>query len=408
MSTALHTSIIDHASAPAAAIAPKSRGWEMNVGPLAVGNRGTKVMPQFLIGGHVGNFSVEAGLHDVRDGIHAIARAGAGISLQATGHSINELHESLQCDTNGIRQALDMSKRSVISSTKMIGKILGMTKEELEGNLQGEDEISQVATPKLRPMSLKVDADVHLGMSVHVCLGWPDKEGYRMVGVGAEIDAGVDVEGKIFAGRHKSKETAKIRIGVANFTFTYIFPIRAIRPPCARCAGTGKKGTTGMSPLCADCNGKGYEKYSAVPVHASKKEGTEDSTDDASRLRSIDKDGEQDAAVDMNQSCGMENADKHDATDDMSTTCDTEEAEAECKKDASDGMSTACDTEETGKQAAADEMSTSCDMEEVEGEGKKVATDDMAQPCGTKKFGETVASKVAQFGLPTPACDTID
>jgi hypothetical protein len=225
--------MIDHASAPAAAIAPASRGWEVNVGALAVGNRGVKLRPKCSIGGHVGNFSAEAGLHDVRDGIHVIAKAGAGISVQATGHSINELHESLQCDTTGIRQALDKSKRIVSSSTKSIGKILGMTKEELEGNLQGEDEISQVATPKRRPMSLKVDAEVNLGMSAHVCLGWTDKEGYRMVGVGADVSCGVDVEGKIFAGRHKSKETAKIRIGVANFTFTYIFPIRAIRPPCA-------------------------------------------------------------------------------------------------------------------------------------------------------------------------------
>merc|ERR1719491_809144 len=110
-------------------------------------------------------------------------------------------------------------------------------------------------------MTLKVEADTGFGLSGTACMGWRDTQGYRMVGVGLSGKALVSISGKVFAGRHTSKETAKIVLGVMNFTFEYVFPLRCIRARCARCGGSGRRGD-GLKAIlkCTSCNGKGYTK----------------------------------------------------------------------------------------------------------------------------------------------------
>jgi hypothetical protein len=243
--------------------AVRDRGWEVNAGMLAVGNEGIRLKPQMLVGARVGNFSAEAGLRDVRDGICMVAKAEAAMAVEATGHSIAELHETIKVDTIGFREALDITKRIFSSSAGRIAKALGVSKEELESNLEGETECIE---PGYRPMSLKVEVELSDGGEMTICLGWTDTQGYRMVGSGMELDSGMVAGYKLFAGRHKSKETAKIIIGVNNFTFQYIIPLRRIGTPCAHCGGIGKKGigTNAQKELtqfsCKSCEGKGYQK----------------------------------------------------------------------------------------------------------------------------------------------------
>jgi len=247
-----------HASAPVVSAPSGHRGWEVNAGLLAVGSEGIHIRPQCLVGARVGNFSAEAGLRDLRDGICVVAKAEAAMAVEATGHSVAELNETIKCDTIGFRQALDKTKNVLIKSVDKIADRLGMSKEELQSSLEGETESAE---PAYRPMSLRVEVDIDVGAEMKVCLGWTDTQGYRMVGFGVDAAAVAEIGGKLFAGRHKSKETAKIRIGIANFTFEYIIPIRQIRTPCAHCSGTGKRGS-GMNAFfsCASCKGKGYQK----------------------------------------------------------------------------------------------------------------------------------------------------
>lgn len=203
---------------------------------------------------------------DIRDGLSLTAKLEAAMAVQGTGRSLTELHQSIKCDTIGFREALDLSKKLITNSAEKIAEALGMSKAELESSLEGATENGD--DPQFRPMTLKVEGNVDLGIEGKICLGWRDTQGFRMVGVGAAGSVLGSVGGKVFAGRHYSKEMAKIIVGAFNFEFEYIFPIRRIGLACTACNGTGKK--SGLRALfnCAKCKGRGCENAAPLPESA--------------------------------------------------------------------------------------------------------------------------------------------
>jgi len=198
-------------------------GWEVNLGPLAFGSKGIDVKPQFKVGAQVANFSAEAGVGDIRDGLKVSAKAEAALEVATTGNSINELHDGIRCETPGFREALETAKRLMVAGAAgartQIAETLGIPEERL---------VSAMAGKQLggTPMTLKVKVDAGVGFSAKVCLGWCDTKGYNMVGVGGQAKALVSLGANIFAGRHKSGESAKVILGISNFTFEYTFPLK--------------------------------------------------------------------------------------------------------------------------------------------------------------------------------------
>merc|ERR1711871_411894 len=74
-------------------------------------------------------------------------------------------------------------------------------------------------------MELVVKAALSIGATATVCLGWEDTQGFHMVGVGGGAAAGLNVGCNIFAGKHKSGKTVKVKLGITNFEFEYVMPI---------------------------------------------------------------------------------------------------------------------------------------------------------------------------------------
>merc|ERR1712151_788466 len=107
------------------------------------------------------------------------------------------------------------------NASEQISKALGLTEEQLESVLEG----TETATPNRTPMKLKVEVEAGIGAGAHVCLGWADTQGYRMVGVGGKAAAAFSAGGKIFAGKHRSGNSVKIILGISNFNFEYILPL---------------------------------------------------------------------------------------------------------------------------------------------------------------------------------------
>merc|ERR1711974_93785 len=138
------------------------------------------------------------------------------MALVGSGHTISELHDSIRSDTIGVREA-----------------------QELESALEGTDGDA----PYRVPMTLKVEAEIGVGAGAHVCLGWKDTKGYRMVGVGGKAAAAIAAGAKVFAGKHKSGRSAKVVLGISNFSFEYTFPLGPAleADQCQKCNGTGKR-----------------------------------------------------------------------------------------------------------------------------------------------------------------------
>lgn len=266
---------------------PRGRGWEVNVGALAFGSEGLALKPQCLFGAQVGNFSAEAGLHDVRDGLKVTAKAEAAMSAKATGQSIAELHENLHFDTLGFREALDAAKKLLNSKAdRMAGvaETLGLTRERLESILHGNAE----GTSRT-PMTLVVTAEAGVGFGAHVCLGWANTKGYHMVGVGGKASIALSLSVEVFAGRHTSKRSAKILLGISNFKFEYTFPIGTEGKKCTRCNGSGKRHDGWMVSLkCPACRGTGWVSTSPAPGVADppqEYEGASSELDGSARAR---------------------------------------------------------------------------------------------------------------------------
>uniref|UniRef100_A0A7S0A7Y4 Uncharacterized protein n=1 Tax=Pyrodinium bahamense TaxID=73915 RepID=A0A7S0A7Y4_9DINO len=77
-------------------------GWELHLGPLTwrggggQGAQGVELRPQLKLGGQVGNFKVEGGFSDVRDGLRFDWGCKAFAEAEGSGRSLAELHESVR------------------------------------------------------------------------------------------------------------------------------------------------------------------------------------------------------------------------------------------------------------------------------------------------------------------------
>lgn len=205
---------------------------QLDVGPLSVDKNGIKLKPQMMLGAEITSAKVELGVGDVRDGLRVAAKAQLHVCAYSEGHSKEELHSNIHCDTPGFHSALEVAKKilgwkksgeasaghdGVEPSNEMIAESLGMSYGDLERVLSGK-----VSKEK---MTLNVQAEMGAGFSAEVRLGWCDTKGYNMVGVAGGASIGVDVSGKVFSGRHQSGQSMKVILGVMNFTFEYTFPL---------------------------------------------------------------------------------------------------------------------------------------------------------------------------------------
>lgn len=205
--------------------------WELNLGPLALGHKGMELKPQLRVGAKVGNFRADAGIHDVRDGLKVSLKASAILEVIGEGHNIDELHDSIRCETPGFREAMDSAKAllgrtsnkagSVISK---VSEIIGIGNERLEKLLAGKDEMTKKKHGNT-PLELKVKGDVGIGVTGAVCLGWCDTKGFHMVGVGGTAAAALAVGVNVFAGKHGDGTCFKLILGLSNFCFEYIIPL---------------------------------------------------------------------------------------------------------------------------------------------------------------------------------------
>lgn len=231
----------------------KSNNWSLHLGPLSLGSQGVDLKPQFKVGGHVRNFKAEAGLSDVRDGLKLAVKAQASLEVTAKGHSVAELHENIQCDTPGFREALVAAQKLLAQGAKdsaalaasglaQLAKALKTDTKTLQRLFSGtsEEEVPASAmtaaspdappsapsssSPGRPPMTLKVKASTGVGASAEVRLGWCDTKGYHMVGVGGKATAGLTAGCTVFAGRHTKGSSVKIILGFSNFQFEYTFP----------------------------------------------------------------------------------------------------------------------------------------------------------------------------------------
>ncbi|CAK0867701.1 unnamed protein product [Prorocentrum cordatum] len=260
-----------------------SRGWELSVGALSLGSSGVALKPQFKFGAQIGNFTAEAGLHDLRDGLKISAEVEAAMAVEASGMSMQEVHDSIQCDTPGFREALDAAKVFMSNTTEKfagIARSIGISKERLESALDGK-----CIGKKCTPMTLRVQAEIGAGFSAHVCLGWKDTQGFNMVGVGGKASAAVSLSVSAFAGRHSKNKAARILLGITNFKFQYTFPIGSLESQCPDCRGAGTVKGSGFMGVgkqqCPTCGGLGEIAVGPEPGQVASDSDAEEKTEGA-------------------------------------------------------------------------------------------------------------------------------
>jgi len=219
-----------------------TKHWAVHVGVVTFGSDGVEVKPQMKVGAETDNFSTEVGVSDIRDGIKVGAVAQVMADARAEGNSVLELHQNIECDTVGFKQALEVAK-SILSTGKekaseltKIAEVLGMGLASLEKilgrreaesanneNVDGAAGGGDNADPAR--FQLRVEGSVGLGVSAEVRLGWADTRGYKMIGCGGNASAGAGIGADVFAGTHEAGTSAMIILGIGNFTFEYAFPL---------------------------------------------------------------------------------------------------------------------------------------------------------------------------------------
>ena len=206
-----------------------SSPWELNLGPLSMNSKGVSVKPQLKFGGKAWNIKAEAGVHDVREGLKLNAKAQAFVDIYSTGASVRELHDSIHSETVGLREAIQTVKYLITTTARGTGSAIafiaektGMTSERLTSLLEGEQDAS--ALEDRRPLMLRVKVSSGIGGGAEMRLGWTDTKGFRMVGAGGQVQAGLHMGAKVFAGSHYALTSIKLEIGVGNFDFYYIIP----------------------------------------------------------------------------------------------------------------------------------------------------------------------------------------
>mmetsp|Transcript_114327 Transcript_114327/g.356012 ORF Transcript_114327/g.356012 Transcript_114327/m.356012 type:complete len:269 (+) Transcript_114327:47-853(+) len=206
-------------------------GWDVTVGPLSVGDKGVQMKPQMKLGVQVACFKAEAGVDDVRNGLKFDLQACAELEVRGQGQSLDELHDSIRCDTPGFREALQKAKqllgsatRSGASAVQGIAEALGMERARLESSLNRRGSMTSTRLVGV-PFELVVQANTAVGFSAEVRLGWRDVEDYRMVGAGGRASAGIGLGAEIFCGKHHDGSRLKLILGIGNFRFEYVIPI---------------------------------------------------------------------------------------------------------------------------------------------------------------------------------------
>eukprot|EP00297_Palpitomonas_bilix_P018474 CAMPEP_0113900924 /NCGR_PEP_ID=MMETSP0780_2-20120614/20961_1 /TAXON_ID=652834 /ORGANISM="Palpitomonas bilix" /LENGTH=193 /DNA_ID=CAMNT_0000893465 /DNA_START=378 /DNA_END=959 /DNA_ORIENTATION=+ /assembly_acc=CAM_ASM_000599 len=173
-------------------------GWNIDLGFFSIGSEGVEVKPQFKFGIDSENFSVGAGIGDLRDGLSGGFGAEVKQSISGEGDSLHELLRDLRANGAGsvINDLLSIIPTIVAEVVRLIGVDIS------EGRLHGTFTMS-----------------TGIGMSGALALGWTDTEGYNTVGAGGEIASGFSMGLSVFAGIHESQRSVKVLVKATNFGF---------------------------------------------------------------------------------------------------------------------------------------------------------------------------------------------
>jgi len=168
--------------------------WSLNCGPLSIGSDGVEVKPQLLVGASCGNFHASAGVSDVRNILKVSAEATVEQVFKATGSSLGDFLGNLQaCD--GIADEY---------LNPVIGHIEGVVAAVIA--LVGID----VGGPCTVDGAVRIKTGI--GMGGAAALGWENTEGYRMVGAGGEVAAGLHLGFSIFAGLRAASNCRDVKV----------------------------------------------------------------------------------------------------------------------------------------------------------------------------------------------------
>ena len=180
--------------------------WSVEVGPISIGSSGLAVKPKMDFGVRVGNFKANAGIGDVREALSIEFGAEVEQCFSATGESLDEFLRNLRA-TDGLADSLlnpvvERSNAIVAEVVRLVG--VSVRTGHIEGVLGVKSGV---------------------GMRAAVAGGWEDPEGYRMVGAGGEVAAGLSLGLSIFAGRRGTDEV-KVLLDASNFGVEFEVRVR--------------------------------------------------------------------------------------------------------------------------------------------------------------------------------------
>jgi len=169
----------------------------VNLGPLAISDKGVDVRPKMDIGVAYGNFYCNAGVGDVRDSLSFGLDANVNQQFHASGIGLKQFLANLKAQ-DGI--ADDYINPLMQQSNKIVAEVLRLIDMDIRGaHIDGV-------------MKMETGFGFHGSAS----LGWRDTEGYHMVGAGGKIATGLHLSISLFAGA-KSNREIKVIIGAANY-----------------------------------------------------------------------------------------------------------------------------------------------------------------------------------------------
>jgi hypothetical protein len=142
--------------------------WNVNVGPLAISDKGVNVRPKMDLGVSYGNFSCNAGVGDVRDSLSFGVDANVNQQFHASGIGLKQFLANLKAQ-DGI--ADDFINPLIQQSNKIVAEVLRLIGMDIRGaHIDGV-------------MKLETGFGFHGSAS----LGWRDTDGYHMVGAGGKV-----------------------------------------------------------------------------------------------------------------------------------------------------------------------------------------------------------------------------
>lgn len=142
--------------------------WNVNLGPLAISDKGVDVRPKMDIGVAYGNFYCNAGVGDVRDSLSFGLDANVNQQFHASGIGLKQFLANLKAQ-DGI--ADDYINPLMQQSNKIVAEVLRLIDMDIRGaHIDGV-------------MKMETGFGFHGSAS----LGWRDTEGYHMVGAGGKV-----------------------------------------------------------------------------------------------------------------------------------------------------------------------------------------------------------------------------